>query len=377
MSFDYEGYGYERFMDSLASGKELVLFGASSCALKTIRDEKIDKVKYFVDNDRAKYDQNGGGDLLGIKIYPPQKLLDDKKGIVILITSEFDYEIKKQLKEMGITEDIYSYRMFYPRFDDWSWRSRSPLSSSRLEPLRKINGNMDKIKRVLDIVADAKSKFIFNGIVHNYKYSYRNYENVLKYDAGDVQYFPDDIVTLGENEVFVDAGVCDGGTSIYFMKRVKDKFRMIYAFEPDRMNYELSKINLKSVIEEGKLKLFDKGLFDEDKNIGFCGGNGGSSHIVTSSEANSTISVVSLDSAIDDDVTFIKMDIEGAERNALKGMIKTIKKCRPKLAVCLYHYLEDLWEIPLWMADNIKDYKYYIRHHSRVAGETVLYAIPE
>jgi FkbM family methyltransferase len=194
--------------------------------------------------------------------------------------------------------------------------------------------------------------------------------------VGDVQYFPDDIVRLEADEVFVDAGVYDGVTSIHFMKRVKDKFRMIYAFEPDRMNYELSKINLKSVIEEGKLKLFDKGLFDEDKNIGFCEGYGGGSHIVASSEANSTISVVSLDSAIDDGVTFIKMDIEGAEQNALKGMIKTIKKCRPKLAVCVYHHVEDLWEIPLWMADNIDGYKYYIRHHSRLAGETVLYAIP-
>jgi hypothetical protein len=54
-----EGYSYELFLDSLASGKELVLFGASSCALKTVRNEKIDKIKYFVDNDNAKH---GGGD---------------------------------------------------------------------------------------------------------------------------------------------------------------------------------------------------------------------------------------------------------------------------------------------------------------------------
>jgi FkbM family methyltransferase len=381
MNFDCEGYGYERFMDSLASGKELVLFGASSCALKTIRDEKIDKIKYFVDNDEKKYDKNGEGDLLGIKIYPPQKLLNDKGRIVILITSEFDYEIKKQLKEMGITDDIYSYRMFsqilYESEDIRDPFHRRPPLSPRLELLRKINGKTDNINKVLDILADAKSKSVFSEVIHNRKYSYNNYDNALKYSVEDVQYFPDDIMVLGENEVFVDAGVYDGGTSIHFMKRVKDKFRMIYAFEPDRMNYELSKINLKSVIEEGKLKLFDKGLYDENKKIGFCESGGNGSHIVTSSEAASTISVVSLDSAVDDDVTFIKMDIEGAEQNALKGMIKTIKKCRPKLVVCLYHSLEDLWEIPLWMADNIEDYKYYIRHHARIECETVLYAIPE
>jgi hypothetical protein len=128
MSFDCDGYEYEQFLDSLASGKELVLFGASSCALKTIRDEKIDNIKYFVDNDREKYDKNGeDGYLLGVKIYPPQKLLSDKGRIVILITMDFhetnepNYKCQKYhifvnyyaILFLNIYLNITYYPMFY------------------------------------------------------------------------------------------------------------------------------------------------------------------------------------------------------------------------------------------------------------------------
>lgn len=51
---------------------------------------------------------------------------------------------------------------------------------------------------------------------------------------------------------------------------------------------------------------------------------------------------------------FIKMDIEGAELAALKGGIKTITKCRPQLAISIYHSSEDFINIPLYLKDNLK-----------------------
>ena len=47
------------------------------------------------------------------------------------------------------------------------------------------------------------------------------------------------------------------------------------------------------------------------------------------------------------------MDIEGAELDALNGAKATIRKHLPKLAVCLYHVQEHLWEIPLKINDSI------------------------
>lgn len=72
--------------------------------------------------------------------------------------------------------------------------------------------------------------------------------------------------------------------------------------------------------------------------------------------------------------TFIKMDIEGAELEALEGAKNTIVKSKPKLAICLYHKPDDLWKIPLYLKKLVPEYKFYIRHHSKVRWETVLYA---
>ena len=71
----------------------------------------------------------------------------------------------------------------------------------------------------------------------------------------------------------------------------------------------------------------------------------------------------------------IKLDIEGSEMCALEGARQIIERDHPKLAVCLYHKLEDLWTIPLWIKERFREYKFYIRHHSLMSEETVLYAI--
>jgi hypothetical protein len=74
---------------------------------------------------------------------------------------------------------------------------------------------------------------------------------------------------------------------------------------------------------------------------------------------------------------FIKMDIEGSEPEALKGSANTITARKPKLAICLYHRIEDFWEIPLYLHDLVPWYKLFVRHHTSIFDltETVLYAM--
>ena len=71
----------------------------------------------------------------------------------------------------------------------------------------------------------------------------------------------------------------------------------------------------------------------------------------------------------------IKLDVEGAELESLKGAEKTILRDKPKLAVCIYHKPEDLTQIPLYIKNLVPEYKLYIRHHSNRFTETVLYAV--
>jgi len=77
----------------------------------------------------------------------------------------------------------------------------------------------------------------------------------------------------------------------------------------------------------------------------------------------------------DEPVTYIKMDIEGAELNALKGAANTIKKNKPRLAICVYHKPEDILEIPVFLSELVPSYQFYLRHHSQYYIETVLYAV--
>jgi hypothetical protein len=73
-------------------------------------------------------------------------------------------------------------------------------------------------------------------------------------------------------------------------------------------------------------------------------------------------------------IDFIKMDIEGAELAALHGAEQTLKRFRPKLAITVYHQLADFWEIPQYIESLGLGYRFYLRHFTIHAEETVLFA---
>ncbi len=91
-----------------------------------------------------------------------------------------------------------------------------------------------------------------------------------------------------------------------------------------------------------------------------------------------TIQCVSLDEVISNfKSTLIKMDIEGAEIDALPGEQKTIQKYVPGLAISVYHLPSHIWEIPLLVKQMMPGaYKYYLRAHGFNDYNIVLYAVP-
>lgn len=88
------------------------------------------------------------------------------------------------------------------------------------------------------------------------------------------------------------------------------------------------------------------------------------------------VPVIPLDEALGEDGAFIKMDIEGAEKEALEGAERTVIKYRPKLAISVYHKPEDIVEVPEIILSYGLDYQFYLRHYSLAAFDTVLYAVP-
>lgn len=71
------------------------------------------------------------------------------------------------------------------------------------------------------------------------------------------------------------------------------------------------------------------------------------------------------------------MDIEGSEWDALHGGIKTIKRTRPIMAICVYHLLDDYVRIPEYLYNELKDYKFVLRQHQWTLGKTILYCVPD
>ena len=127
----------------------------------------------------------------------------------------------------------------------------------------------------------------------------------------------------------------------------------------------------------GQIHIIPKIAWDKECTLQFCDNNGdGSSFVVENCNLDSpSLPASSVDLEIDEPVTFIKMDIEGAELRALHGAQLHIKEFKPKLAISVYHKMADLYEIPQFLHSIHPDYKFYLRHHGNDDTDTVLYAI--
>jgi FkbM family methyltransferase len=183
------------------------------------------------------------------------------------------------------------------------------------------------------------------------------------------QYF-DPVVALSASETFVDCGGYDGDTSLEFLARTSDH-RMIYLFEPSPPNFEKARARLRG---REKLQLYPLGVSDAKGRLSFDPGSGSASSVCSAGSA--TIDVVSIDEHLAGPVTYIKMDLEGWELNALRGASRHILEDHPKMAVSVYHQSSDFWRIPKYVLGLRDDYDVYLRHYSEGWSETVMYFIP-
>ena len=189
------------------------------------------------------------------------------------------------------------------------------------------------------------------------------------------QYFDEDVYLPVENEVVVDCGAYTGDSFIDFIGFLKDhgiaSFGKYFALEPDPGNYKTLCDTVKDI---DNVETFCLGAFDKKCTLSFCTGE--DEHSSVSEKGNAMIDVDTIDDlAGDEKVTFIKMDIEGSELNALYGARETILKNKPRLAICVYHRQEHLISIPKYILSLVPEYKLYLRSYDPTGVETVLYAL--
>jgi len=178
-----------------------------------------------------------------------------------------------------------------------------------------------------------------------------------------------------KNEIIIDAGGFQGSTAIWFANIVGENGK-VFSFEPLKSNYQKMKKNIQRNKLEKIVDFINVGLWDGVTDLFITNNNSAS----TSFDINADIKieVTTLDEFVQNErleqVDFIKMDIEGAEMNALRGAEKTILRFKPKLAISIYHLPEDIYEIPFFIKSLVPEYKLYLSHKFHGWHETILFA---
>ena len=176
----------------------------------------------------------------------------------------------------------------------------------------------------------------------------------------------------------MDAGAFDGDSVLDFINKV-GSFKKIYAYEANSSNYKKMQMKLGlaiSVYGKDSLDLINAAVGKEEGVIRISRyGNESATAVLLREEESllEDVRCIALDNMIKE-VTYIKMDIEGCEADAIEGAKNLLRSCRPKLAICIYHKPADLWELPLLIHEMVPEYRLYIRHHGNIYYDTVLYA---
>ncbi|MBI3556002.1 MAG: FkbM family methyltransferase [Deltaproteobacteria bacterium] len=189
-------------------------------------------------------------------------------------------------------------------------------------------------------------------------------------------YFSDGIVAHDQDAIFYDCGAFDGDSVFNFIAHCGQKFKRIVAFEPDPGNFSRLRETVAAWPHKlsKKIKLVNRALADWAGKAGFST-DGLASSRMDESAMGSVITTTLDEFALNEKPTFIKFDIEGAERLALLGARKLLGKVKPALAVCVYHRPEDLWQLPLLIKSFNPGYRFYLRASNGYGDELVIYAV--
>lgn len=322
---------------------------------------KLEKYGIKPDFFSDKNSELWGSEYEGIDCISLQELSCKKQEeLVVIVESLYYAEIKRDLQEFGIKNILRIYPELLVAEEFLVHNEKSEV--------------LQRIEKVLEICEDDKSKKIYKYLTDAW------WKNDLQDDYfqkvySQNQYFDREIVDFSDKELFVDVGAYTGDTAEKFLISTNHSFEKMYLFELDQEIFSKLQNNVKKYSSD-KIICYPYGLGKENGIVEYYSGDSNSSITDDRGEKNIIGEIRKLDDILKEQkVTFIKMDIEGAETDALIGAQKIIKSQKPKLAICIYHSPEDMLNIPCLIKKMVPDYKVYIRHYTDMMLETVCYAI--
>lgn len=195
------------------------------------------------------------------------------------------------------------------------------------------------------------------------------------FQHADNQYF--NALTLpplaGRSLRYVDGGAYNGDTFAELCGH--SEVQRAFLFEPDAHNYQALLRHVRGRSNAASALCLPLALSDGYRSLAFSAGAGEGAAI--SENGTQHIAAAALDDILcGERVDFIKLDVEGAETQALQGARQLIQRAPPVLAISLYHRPQDLWELPALVHSLCPGYSLYIRQHYFNSFDSVLYAVP-
>jgi FkbM family methyltransferase len=361
----------EQAVDAFVSGStQIVLFGAGGLGrkcLQGLRKNGIEPIA-FADNNPAIWNK----EVEGVAVFSPSEAARRFGKIATFVITIWGAlandrmgDREAQLRKLGCEKVV----PFAPLF--WKYQGHV-LPHYGADLPHRVLEDRDRVLEAFALWADNESRTEY---IAQLKWRlFFDFTSLGEPSKSDI-YFPADLVSLGSDEIFVDCGAFDGDSIALFLQKAGNVFRRIHAYEPDPANFRKLHDRTASLPETVRSRIVIKraAVSWQEGQIRFTAQSGPSSFVGNGSD---TVDAVTLDHDLPHAPTFIKMDIEGAEIDALKGASRHIRENTPILAISCYHRQDDLWSIPLLIRDLSPSYKFYLRPHDLEMWDLVCYAIP-
>jgi FkbM family methyltransferase len=324
--------------DDLASplGERLVLFGAGplgKSVLAGLRKAGVEPLA-FADNNRNLWHRQ----VMGLPVMSATEAAElYGKTACFVVTIYQGSSVRQQLASLGCQRAVPFAPLLWKYADIF-------IPQCGLELPHRFRAECDNIRQCYGILADELSK---RELCEQLRWRYwLDFSALSPPLVSDDTYFPLDLLSPVSDEVFVDCGSFDGESTRSFNHHWAGEFRHVFAFEPDPMNQAALNANLRAVGIGNRVTTIPYAVGNINGQVSFeC--NGSVTSRVTMQDAGSTVECRRLDDVeLAPIPTYIKMDIEGAEPEALAGAAEMLRRHHPVLAVCTYHKSEHLWQIP-------------------------------
>lgn len=351
----------DRFLAGKNGGKPVVLYGAGFAMPAMFA--KLQRYGFTIaaicDSQPAKW---GQPTVRGFAITSPDAAMEKHPDATIVIAAPTYYwELLKELRARYGAERVAEIDLECAHyFDLYEFRKLFDAKRVRFEAL-------------LAKLEDDGSRETYTRVIRAHLSGERK-DFEAAYTGNDDWYLFRSLLKPTSNTTYLDCGAFDGDTVKLFQSAANEGYSHIYAFEPSPE--ALPQLHALAA-SDARITVIEKGVYDKDGVISFT--ENGVYSTVGEGKVGLTktieIPVATIDGVLQGrPADIIKMDIEGAEYEALLGARATITAHKPRLAICIYHQPIDFLRIAELLLQMVPEYKLRVRHQSPSCTDTILFA---